>query len=162
MDSLQMPSKPVITSQLAADAIIEAWNEENAARTLKDHEGMSWDIDVSTEQEIVEAKQGQEIWQVTLRLTCDASAGDLVSAGVLHEEEDLRVIEILGEAKVPLAQKPRVFRVKSLEEAKNLSLDQLAQLEKQLAATPLLEAKRDLVFRHIDASCQFGSHEGRL
>jgi len=162
MESMNLPSRPVVTSQLAAEAIVNQWSRENERQKITDGDGLDWRLECEIDQEIIEPLQKKEIWKVSLRLICDASSEDLVKTGALDSEKDERIIDLLGDSRVPLSLKPRVFQAKSIEEAKNLSLETLDRLEKEMAKASLLEAKRRLIFRFVDQSSLFGSPSERL
>lgn len=162
MERSEMPSRPVVTSQLAADAIIAHWNEQNTQRQLKDKEGLNWDVNVTAQQEVREPLQQREIWKITVKMIADAKAESFVASGVLDGDRDERLIQLLGNSLVPLALKPRSFDANNLEEAKNLTIELLDRIATELHSKDRKEAKRQLIYRFIDQASLFDTCENRL
>lgn len=162
MDFEKMPSRPVVSSQLAANTIVSLWQRENQKRQVRDGDGLKWDVMVRLKELPSSTELRSMAYKIKLWLQVDASIENLLESGVLETTRDSRLTEILKDTKVPLMLKPQEFTARSLEEARNMTDSAIDALAKKLAKSDLKPVKRQLIFRFVDSSMLFGPPENRL
>jgi hypothetical protein len=155
LDFDSRPRSPVVPSQLTANHLIEQWARENDFSSLKDGEGVVWDLDLVTKEIADPNNPAGLIWEVSLILRTDIRINDLLASGVLDREADARLVHLLGEKPIPFFLKPKVFIGKSDEEVRKLVVAALPVLRRDFALANLKAIKRKFLGLWLDASREF-------
>lgn len=149
------PRSPVVTSQLTANHLIEKWVQENDFSTLKDRDGVFWQLELQTRELPDPSNPYGLVWETVFVLKADIAIVDLLACGVLDGERDARLIQLVGVRNIPFTMKPRVMTAKSEDEMRKLVIEALPELRQDLLRVDLRQAKRQVVGRWVDASRVF-------
>jgi hypothetical protein len=155
MDLDIRPRGPVVPSQLSAHHLIEKWVRENDFSSLKDGDGIAWDLELVGKEIPDPDNPYGLIWEISVVLKADIAIDELLATGVLDKQKDARMLDLLGAKKIPFVMKPRVLIGKSDEEVRKLVIDALPILRRDLGQVKLQEIKRKLLGRWLDASRAF-------
>jgi len=151
------PSRPVIPSYAGAIAQAEAWLKANDYHLIHDGDGLAWNLKVKTVQLPRRDSIHGTHWEMTLMLTAEVSGEGFQASGTLERKKDERLLELLGEDRVPLAMRPIVYMAVSDEEAKTVMAEALFNLKRDMAQKKLHELKRSLISRWLDQRALFHS-----
>ncbi|MDA9951145.1 hypothetical protein N9D31_01095 [Oligoflexaceae bacterium] len=153
MENDKLPTKPVISSQWAAEAEARQWTHENAEKTMVDGEGLEWRVCQSCEQQV----SGERLFEIKIWLEADPSVGQLIESGALDQKTDERLIEILGDAKIPMSTKVKSYTAPTQGSAKNVSQSTIDDMRQRLKKAQINETKRKLLFRFVENKTYFGN-----
>ena len=146
-------TRPLVHSQLHAEAIATQWNQFHKFDTLIDAAGISWSLQETTRLE--KADPDSLVWRSILQLQAKVTAKDLIATETLSSTQDARLIQKMG-GDVYLLSLPLI----SLTAPQEKDLQQLCQAQKltlksSLEKDPLHHKKRILVEQEINRRCGF-------
>ena len=159
MDFDRLPTRPVIKSIISAQAEWDTWLHENHFRILQDAEGLEWRLELETQQLPDPKDRHGTLWVLTLMMTSDVDVETFIRTGTLDSENDLRLIGMLRDKKIPLRMKPMIYEAHGIKEAKDLLARILPELRENIAESGLNEIKRGLIGRWLEGQTQFGAKE---
>ncbi len=153
----KLPTRPVVTSRLAADAQMQHWLEVNQVKNIEDQDGSTWQLRVDVQQLPDPGDLHRPLWEITLSLSTALTAADCLATDVLSLDEDSRLVEMLGNAAVPLSMRPIRMSAHDIDEARNGFVAALERLKRDFPATNLREIKRRILSAWIENRCLFGN-----
>ncbi len=155
-DPDKLPKKPVTISQTSANKEFARWLEQNNRHSLCDASGLNWNIHLETLETPDPADHRQVQWSLTLRITSEVNAAQLLAGQTLHENNDERLLSLFGDASIRIALKPITHQEATLDGARKWLAAELNRLREQFAKDGFHEVKRQLVGRWIDEERLFG------
>jgi hypothetical protein len=155
MDARQNPSRPVVTSQLSANRAAQAWLEQNKQDSVVDAAGLEWKIVVEMREVPDPVDHRRAMFELTIRLEASASAETLIRTGTLHQQDDERLAQLIGDSIIPFARKPIYHEAKSIDEARRFLADRVQEIAKEMRANGFHEIKRQLIGRWVDEKTRF-------
>jgi hypothetical protein len=156
METNQNPSRLVIPSHLSAERSVQAWMQQNRLDVVKDAAGLEWRIVVDMREIPDAVDHRRAVVELTVRVQTTASASDLVATGTLMATADERLVQLLGDARVPFSRKPLYHEAKSMDEARRWLADRMTEIGDEMRSSPFHDVKRNLLGRWIDARGEFG------
>lgn len=112
----RLPSKAVVKSSLAADQDAKNWEQTQPSRFVVDQEGTKWQVNIVREEDYMNHKPLKPFGiMVNVNLTYFADVPSLVACGIFLEEEDERILGMLGESRVLIELK--AFYIEGTEKA---------------------------------------------
>ena len=157
MDPDKLPSRPVITSQSAAEQQLNEWMSHNSWRTITDCDGSVWSSGIEVIPLPGASGAQSIIWRVTIKLQLSTDCSELTRTGVLDVAEDERLIGILGGDLVAIKIKPIQWHESSIDGVKKTLQEEILKLQNKMQNSNLSGIKRGLVERFIEESRQFGA-----
>ena len=146
----KMPSRPVVVSQVSADQIVKEWTRENDLSLISDSSGQNWQLKVELHIEPSKDDVKASVYELQLQLWTHVDARELVHSGVLSEDKDKRLLDLLGSNVISIYLKPRFITDKSLEEVRYKFIDEVGRLKKELKSSDLAPVKRSMVGKWVD------------
>ncbi len=141
-------------SQLAAHQEAERWAKANG-QLVVDRQGLSWKLKTKQWQEPSLEDAKAILWLVSLQLTSEVDAAELVRSQIFDHETDARLLLLLGEDLVPLALRPLSFSaVKEIDAIQEAEANILPYC-RRLDAANIHELKHQTVCRFIDNKMRF-------
>lgn len=156
MDNDKLPKRPVVTSKTAADAEFDYWLKENNFSSLKDGDGLAWNLNLKIAR-VPEPAAREAPWTLTLHLTAQVNAKTLVETHTLEPDLDSRLIELIGEHTIDINLKPIQRKAMTKEDARRMLAVVLPETRDKVALASFREIKRSLVGRWIDQTRVFGA-----
>lgn len=155
MEIDKFPSPLVIGSWAGADAETRQWLHENTD-AITDADGTVWHVRTQ-KLEIPDADEPHRgVWQISVFIKTELVGSELVQCGLLNAEKDSRLLEFLGDERIPVHVRPRVFTAKTLELAKTQYTETLLRLREDFRATSFSQIKHDLIARWLEDRMRFG------
>ncbi len=81
----------------------------------------------------------------------------MVEVGAYDAQEDQRLLQMLGEDRIPVAMKKRVMENSSLENLRTELADELLRIRKSLEKIDLNSMRRRVISQWVDRKQLFGS-----
>ena len=148
-------SKPIVISQAGAHQQLMTWIYQNNYMKVKDLTGIQWELNLKHFEELDILGKGLQL-RAEVRFEAKLNAQQLVSAGVLRLEADVRLIQLLGERAVPMVVKQTKLVSNGLETLKVNFIKYISSTTRYLKEFEGLDVKRNLVFKYIDETRNFG------
>ena len=158
MDPDKLPKKPLTVSQASANREVDRWMRENDYHHLRDGAGLVWHLDCADQKVPDPENPSRDLWQLTVTVATAASPAQLVTTGTLSLPEDDRLLHLLGDDTIEMRMKPIQLDAASLEQAREILMNQVLVLRERFAGSLFHEIKRTLVGRHLDTTRRFGSN----
>jgi len=99
------------------------------------------------------------LFRLHIGLDSMLDARQLVEVGAFDSEEDKRLLQMLGNDKVPMEMRNRMLEHASVENLRGMLADEMINIRKSLAKVELNEVRKRLIGQWVDRKCLFG---GRL
>ncbi len=157
MGTEKTPSKPVIASLAQVDRQLQLWLKENDLTGIEDSDGLNWRLEISVLEKPANDDLHAAVLSLTFAIKADTSAADFVRTGVLDQNTDTRLIELIGSRLVPLRMKPMNRAAKNPEHARILLAEMTLDMRKKLSTMPIRDVKRRLIGRFVDSLGKFGA-----
>jgi hypothetical protein len=157
MDLEMLPRKLVVPSLTQANAEIEMWLRHNKYDAVKDADGQIWALTVKAERIMRRTLQMDLVWEVQMRLEAAVNVQQFVATGVLDPQKDERMMDLIGDAAVPLKMRPIRNFAQTEDDVKLIILEGIPKLRSKLLRSSLIEVKRTLIGRWLNARCSFGA-----
>jgi hypothetical protein len=149
--------RPVIASVASAAAEFNHWVEQKAQKDFKDANRGIWQLQLDLQQlPHPEDTQGA-LFRLTIGLSCELDACHLVEVGAYDAQEDQRLLQLLGDDRIPVAMKKRVMESPSLENLRTELADELLRIRKSLEKIDLNSMRKRVIGQWIDQRQIFGS-----
>lgn len=156
MDPDKLPKKPAVASRAAADAEFNHWLRENNFDRLKDGDGQVWTLDLQVTR-LPEPAEHEASWTLTLNLTTVVTVASLIETKVLDPQEDVRLMELLGDQSIAIALKPIQHKAMTRDDARRLLVKILPETRAKIEGGTFRDVKRSLIGRWVDQSRVFGA-----
>jgi len=149
MNFEKLPSRPVVKSQLSAEHEFRVWLRENSFERVKDKDGQEWQVTLDSNL------QPDGSWLIKVALSADVDGSGFVRTGILKSDDDARLLEMLEDQLIPLRMRPREYRADDEEAVQEILAAALPALRDEIRQSSLVELKRTLISRWVDARCAF-------
>ena len=153
MKKSEKTTRPIVHSQLQAQAQATQWDQLHNFEYIADAAGIHWSLRETNRLE----KVGPDalVWRSILQLQAKVTAKDLVATQTLSSLEDERLLRKMGVDSY-LLQLPLISLAAPQEkELQRLCLERKVSLKTSMAQDPLHEKKRALLEQEINARCSF-------
>ncbi len=151
----QRPSQPVVKSSLSARDAFLSWVKENNLQTIKDHAGLLWEVKIKTSEAPDPDDTHGLIWLADVFLVAQVDAEGLIHSGTLQEDQDARMIDLLGDDRITMVMGPRHVSAKQGPELEQKLIALMPGIRNSLEQQDLTKVKRSLIGRWIDRSRRF-------
>ncbi len=149
--------RPVIASVASAAAEFNHWVEQKAQKDFKDANGGVWELQLNLQQLPHPQDTQGAFYRLNIGLSCELNARHLVEVGAYDAQEDQRLLQMLGEDRIPVAMKKRVMENPSLENLRTELADELVRIRKSLEKIDLNPMRRRVISQWVDRKQLFGS-----
>ncbi len=149
--------RPVIASVASAAAEFNHWVEQKAQKDFKDANGGVWELQLNLQQLPHPQDTQGAFYRLTIGLSCELNTRHLVEVGAYDAQEDQRLLQMLGEDRIPVAMKKRVMENPSLENLRTELADELVRIRKSLEKIDLNPMRRRVISQWVDRKQLFGS-----
>jgi hypothetical protein len=149
--------RPVIASVASAAAEFNHWVEQKTRQDFKDANGGIWQLQLDLQQLPHPQDTQAALFRLNIGLNCDLNARHLVEVGAYDALEDQRLLQLLGEDRIPVAMKKRVMENSSLENLRSELADELVRIRKSLEKIDLNSMRKRVIGQWIDRKQLFGS-----
>ncbi len=149
--------RPVIASVASAAAEFNHWVEQKAQKDFKDANGGVWELQLNLQQLPHPQDTQGAFYRLNIGLSCELNARHLVEVGAYDAQEDQRLLQMLGEDRIPVAMKKRVMENPSLENLRTELADELVRIRKSLDKIDLNPMRRRVISQWVDRKQLFGS-----
>jgi hypothetical protein len=146
-------TRPIVYSQLQAEALATQWDQLHNFDILVDAVGIRWSLEETTQLERVGPHA--LVWRSILQLRAKVTAKDLLETHTLSSTEDARLLRKMGADAYLLRLPPHSLTAPQEKELQQLCLDQKITLKVSMRNDPLHEKKRALLEKEINARCGF-------
>lgn len=146
-------TRPVVFSQLQAEASAAQWDHHHKFDVLPDAVGIRWSLQETIRLEPIEPDA--LIWRSILYLQAKVTAKELVDTQTLSAMTDARLLRKMG-ASVYLLQLPAIsFTAPQEKVLQQLAVEKKIALKAFMAGETLHEKKRALLEQVIHVRCGF-------
>ncbi len=149
--------RPVIASVASAAAEFNHWVEQKAQKDFKDANGGVWELQLNLQQLPHPQDTQGALYRLNIGLGCELNARHLVEVGAYDAQDDQRLLQMLGEDRIPVAMKKRVMENPSLENLRTELADELVRIRKSLEKIDLNSMRRRVISQWVDRKQLFGS-----
>ncbi len=149
--------RPVIASVASAAAEFNHWVEQKAQKDFKDANGGVWELQLNLQQLPQPQDTQGALYRLNIGLGCELNARHLVEVGAYDAQDDQRLLQMLGEDRIPVAMKKRVMENPSLENLRTELADELVRIRKSLEKIDLNSMRRRVIGQWVDRKQLFGS-----
>lgn len=149
--------RPVIASVASATAEFNHWVEQKAQKDFKDANGGVWLLQLNLLQLPHPQDTQAALFRLNIGLVCELNARHLVEVGAYDAVEDKRLLQLLGEDRIPVAMKKRIMENSSLENLRTELADELVRIRKSLEKIDLNSMRKRVISQWIDRKQLFGS-----
>ena len=148
-------SKPIVISQAGAHQQLMTWIHQNDYMKVPDLAGVEWRLNIKHFEEL--DVLGKEL-QLPADVRFEATLGSeqLINTKVLDVHKDSRLIQLLGDRKVPMVVKQKRLVSSGLDTLKVNFIRYISLTTNYLKKLDGVEVKRMLVFKYIDDTRNFG------
>lgn len=149
--------RPVIASVASAAAEFNHWVEQKAQKDFKDANGGIWQLHLNLQQLPHPDDTQASLFRLTIGLSCELDARHLVEVGAYDAQDDQRLLQLLGDDRIPVAMKKRVMENQSLETLRTELAEELLRIRKSLEKIDLNSMRKRVIGLWIDQRQVFGS-----
>jgi hypothetical protein len=149
--------RPVIASVASAAAEFNHWVEQKAQKDFKDANGGVWLLQLNLQQLPHPQDTQAALYRLSIGLSCELNVRHLVEVGACDPQEDERLLQLLGEDRIPVAMKKRVMENSNLENLRQELGDELVRIRKSLEKIDLNSMRKRVIGQWIDRKQLFGS-----
>lgn len=149
------PHSPVVASQLSANQQVERWFEANDFHEMFDSDRQIWKLHLDRYEIPAPNTAHSLVWGVSIYLSSSVNAKMLTDFGVLHREQDARLLAIIDDYVINMRMKPKKFEEASQDVLKQRVGEFLPLLKKQMANSRLFEIKRQLIEAWVEKISSF-------
>ena len=145
------------TNGVGASYQFQSWLRSNNYHIQKDVSGNTWQLRIDAKLGPHPNDTHKGIWSIKVEVKAALGVNELLEAKVLDEQKDSRLVQLLGEGKIPMELKRPDLRSETAEAARGLIADEVEKIKKLLKSSRLNEIKRTLVGQWVDRQMSFSS-----
>lgn len=153
-------TEPVVSSLAAAIQQTNSWLEQNDYHRIKDLQGTLWDLKVKFSLVQSARNTSAREWLLEILIGTTLTGKILMESQILNPENDMRIIKLLGDARVKVDLKPMQYHVRDESEGRKLLLDVVPIVKSQMEHTNMATIKRQLIGKWVDQNTRFGGQKG--
>ena len=145
----------ITTNSIGATYQFQTWLKNNNYHSLEDGVGWQWFLEVESRLAPNPEDTQGGVCYVKVLVSTQLDSKSLVETEVFDDKEDKRLLEMIGEAQVPVTFNRPEKMFLNVEEARRDLVEEVNKIREMLQSDELGSIKRKLVGQWVDNKCLF-------
>lgn len=137
------------TNALGATYQFSTWLRNNNYHKVQDIDGLNWNLTIRSQLLPNPEDIHQGLWTFWFRMQADPGVSDLVKSGLYHEDQDARLLAIIGDERIPMIWNRPQQNAETIEECRRCLIAEIEAVRTLLKSKGLHDIKKTLVSRWV-------------